>query len=360
MEHTEEFSIPEARLILADLFTPSVRRYAVDFIVSSAGGWLAFALALRFPFPSLPSIALLVPTLLLLFRTLSFIHPIYHLRNGSGRLMRALFDVMFGIPYLVPFFMYEASHGAHHHRAKFGTAQDAEYIRFSEHSRLRIALFLGLNIILPLLLALRFLVVGPLSFAHPRLRRFVVRKLSAFAVQSQYSRSEPRPDERIHWTREEIAVSLYLWSIVLLTSLGFIPLAFFLQWTFVGIGLALLNAFQFMALHRYEHEGTELEMQILDTLNTPGRWPWLTALWAPVGQRFHALHHIFPTLPYHNLPEAHRRLRHALPDDSIYHASENPSLKAALVSLWNRAGSRREVRGTHPAPPLVARGGRGV
>ena len=349
IDHTQEFSIPDARLLLEDLFTPSIRWYATDFILSAAGGWLGFALALRFPLLSLESTALLIPTLVLMFRALTFIHPIYHLRNGSGRVMRVLFDIMFGIPNLVPFFMYEASHGAHHHRAKFGTDQDAEYIRFSDHSRFRIALLLGLNIIVPLLLFLRFLVIGPISFAHPRLRRFVARKLSTFAVQSKYSRAEPRPDERICWTREEIAVSLFVWTMVLLTTLGVMPLALLLQWAVVGIALALLNAFQFMALHRYEHEGADLEMQIIDTLNTPGRWPWLTALWAPVGQRFHALHHIFPTLPYHNLPEAHRRLRNALPTDSVYHISENPSLKRALVSLWNRSGSRRGVRGERPA-----------
>jgi len=34
----------------------------------------------------------------------------------------------------------------------------------------------------------------------------------------------------------------------------------------------------------------------------------VAALWAPVGLRYHALHHLLPSLPYHSLAEAHRRL----------------------------------------------------
>ena len=47
--------------------------------------------------------------------------------------------------------------------------------------------------------------------------------------------------------------------------------------------------------------------QYLDTVNVPP--PGLVAaLWAPVGLRYHALHHLLPSLPYHSLGEAHRRL----------------------------------------------------
>jgi fatty acid desaturase len=51
---------------------------------------------------------------------------------------------------------------------------------------------------------------------------------------------------------------------------------------------------------------------------------------------FHALHHLFPGLPYHALPEAHRRLVHELPSDCSYHATRVRSLFGELMKLVNR------------------------
>ena len=47
--------------------------------------------------------------------------------------------------------------------------------------------------------------------------------------------------------------------------------------------------------------------QYLDSINVPGNL-FITALWAPVGLRYHATHHLFPQMPYHNLGKAHRIL----------------------------------------------------
>jgi fatty acid desaturase len=50
--------------------------------------------------------------------------------------------------------------------------------------------------------------------------------------------------------------------------------------------------------------------QYLDSTNVPDGF--LPYLWAPVGLRYHALHHLLPSLPYHSLGEAHRRISGAL------------------------------------------------
>jgi fatty acid desaturase len=47
--------------------------------------------------------------------------------------------------------------------------------------------------------------------------------------------------------------------------------------------------------------------QYLDSVNVPPP-ALLPMLWAPVGLRYHALHHLLPSMPYHSLGEAHRRL----------------------------------------------------
>ena len=75
-----------------------------------------------------------------------------------------------------------------------------------------------------------------------------------------------------------------------------------------------------------------------------------------VGLRFHALHHLFPSLPYHNLAKAHRRLMKELPANSPYRLTESPSLTASLAELWrnSRAAGRRanRLRSSTSPPPV--------
>jgi fatty acid desaturase len=89
---------------------------------------------------------------------------------------------------------------------------------------------------------------------------------------------------------------------------------------------------------------------MLDTINYD-RARWAAELWGPVGLRLHALHHLMPALPYHALPEAHRRLVSALPPDSAYRLTESPGLLASLADLWRVAGRDGP---TTPAPGVAA------
>jgi fatty acid desaturase len=76
--------------------------------------------------------------------------------------------------------------------------------------------------------------------------------------------------------------------------------------------------------------------QMEDSINITGQ-AWLTLLLFPVGLRYHALHHLFPSLPYHNLGKAHRRLSALLPPDAPYHATGRRSFCAAIGELWRGA-----------------------
>ena len=64
------------------------------------------------------------------------------------------------------------------------------------------------------------------------------------------------------------------------------------------------------------------------------------ALVAPVGLRYHALHHWIPSLPYHNLGRAHRLLVSVLAPDALYSATIEPGFTPALRDLVHRAGTR--------------------
>ena len=76
--------------------------------------------------------------------------------------------------------------------------------------------------------------------------------------------------------------------------------------------------------------------QLTDSVNIVGQ-PIITELWFPIGLKYHALHHLFPSLPYHALGEAHRRLMAELPADSPYRLTVSPSFLRVLVELVHAA-----------------------
>jgi fatty acid desaturase len=80
--------------------------------------------------------------------------------------------------------------------------------------------------------------------------------------------------------------------------------------------------------------------QLADSINLDGS-P-LHGLMAPVGLRYHALHHLMPSLPYHRLGAVHRQLLAELPADSLYRGTAATGIGAAMADLFRRAAHRAE------------------
>ena len=104
-----------------------------------------------------------------------------------------------------------------------------------------------------------------------------------------------------------------------------------------------LNWTRNLAAHRYRNTGDEMSYmgQLTDSINITGR-PFVTELLFPLGLRFHALHHLFPGIPYHSLSKAHRRLMALLPADSPYKRTVYPSFLAVVRQLVRDARSSTE------------------
>ena len=88
--------------------------------------------------------------------------------------------------------------------------------------------------------------------------------------------------------------------------------------------------------------------QIEDSNTVPGH-PLLTELLFPLGLRYHCLHHLLPSLPYHSLGTAHRRLMAQLPEDSPYRGTIRGSFLEAAREVWRGARGEQGLSATQPS-----------
>lgn len=335
-----ENAIETARPLVYDLFEPRLPIYWTDFLVSATLGWSAFVAVPGLPLFSPPQIACFVLAALALYRAVIFIHELAHRRKNTFRLFRLVWNLTCGFPLMVPSFTYRGVHTDHHMRTIYGTAKDGEYLPFVARGRRSIVAYLLLTPLLPLLTASRFIVLTPLSYLHHGPRRWLWERASSLAIDLAYRRPAPAPRDDPSWRLQEIACSLYGLTAVGLVVGGVLSPALLLLWYLVACTIFFLNALRTLAAHSYRNPGerrmTPTE-QYLDSVNVPGHRVF-TALWAPVGLRYHATHHLFPAMPYHALGKAHRRLVKQLPDNRAYLQATRNSLWHALKRLWDEAG----------------------
>lgn len=337
----------EAREICKDLFAPRAGIYWPDLLLSAAAGWTAFVLAAWRPWGP-ERAALTIVAALALYRAVLFTHELTHAAKKDLPFFPAVWDALVGVPLMLPSFMYQEVHTLHHRRTVYGTKGDPEYLPFGVSSPLGIVRYVLEPALIPLFLFLRFALLAPLSLLFGRAaRRLVVTAASSLAINYAFRREPPLGPLKARWAVTETAACLFAWAVVALVATGRLPVGVVVQWYVVSAGVGFVNALRTLGAHRYANAGGEMsvEAQMLDSVNVPGNA--LTELWAPVGLRFHGLHHYLPDLPYHALGTAHRRIVAALPPDDPYFRTVSPGLWAALAGLWRTSlASRRKAAAT--------------
>ncbi|ANU08776.1 fatty acid desaturase family protein [Paraurantiacibacter namhicola] len=316
----------------ADIYWPDMIGSALLGYAALAGaillenGWLALGSA--------------VVAVLALYRALLFIHEISHLHRNALPGFRTAWNALVGVPMLTPSFMYENVHTIHHQRTRYGTAEDPEYLPLALMKPWSLPAFLLISLLAPPALLFRFAILTPLGLVVPWVRQQSWARFSALAINPAFRRRAETGEARKRFMLQEAACFAWSWALIgSVFAFGWRPLLIALA---VFSVVAVFNQLRTLVAHLWENEGEAMTVtaQYLDSVNVPPPSPF-AELWAPVGLRYHALHHLMPSMPYHSLGEAHRRLRGHFVDgaDTLHGASHKGMLP--LVARIGRSTMRR-------------------
>lgn len=328
-----------ARDLVRDLGEAKGRIYWPDMLISAGIGYTGIATAILAENTLVAVIAGVIASLAL-YRALMFIHELTHIKSDALPGFRLAWNLLVGIPMLTPSFMYEGVHVIHHKRTQYGTIEDPEYLPLALMKPWSLPAFVLIALLAPVALIVRFAVLVPLGAIFPPVRKLVWERFSSLSINPDFRRKPPKGDFRKRVLWQETLASL--WAIAVLLS----PLAF--GWRPVLIALAIfsvtavLNQLRTLVAHLWENEGEPMTVtaQFLDSVNVPP--PGFAAeIWAPVGLRYHALHHLMPSMPYHDLPEAHRRLWKELGPQSTYEGANHRGMLPLVARIARSTMVRR-------------------
>ena len=352
-EHWVQDSRSAIRTSKVDFFKLSPFTYWRDFLLSVTIAYTAATIYLISPPFSWVQIIAFPIAVFWLYRTGSLIHEVAHLNQKEMRTFKIVWNIVAGVPMLTPSPFYSAHHRDHHTQRLFGSKQDPEYVvnYFKPGSILSLLAYAGVVLVFPLLVVLRF-ILTPLTFLHPKLRTFVLTRCSSLMMNPHYVRRVSKADRRRITAIEALcfvrATLIPLSVLIGINHWTRMPMLYSL-----GISVLILNQMRLLADHHYEADGSKMSFSehLLDSCNYSGR-DFFTWLFFPFSIRYHALHHLFPSMPYHNLEAANVYLMKNLPPDSPYRLLDQPgwfSVARRTVSARNTRHQQAELK---PAPAV--------
>ena len=343
---TERAWVRQAHKVVEDLFERKPGLYWVDLLLSAIVAWLATVTWFIAPAFSVWQILGLALAGIAFYRAGTFMHEIIHMGRNEMRGFKRAWNLLIGIPLMMPWVLYR-NHIEHHSRAHFGTPRDGEYLPLASAPLRETMKYLLQVPILTLMALARFGLAAPLSWLVPPLRRWLLSNGSAYVSNPYYSKAFPQRERRHLLIVEALTFSWIMFWLAM-TILGPVePVHWLMAWLLHAWTLGL-NWIRNLAAHNYANRGETMShlAQFQDAVNITGQ-NWLTVWLFPVGLRYHALHHLFPGLPYHALGSAHHRLRSHFGPDSPYEKANHDNYFAVVARLL------RSARTTQPSDSAI-------
>jgi fatty acid desaturase len=303
---------------MQDLKKVKKSTYWFDLCFTAFVAWASFFIAYHTQSRAIVTVLLIISAVFL-YRGLCLVHEVAH-HASQIKGYRMAWDLFFGIPFLYPSYVYE-KHLEHHRTDVFGSDKDAEYfILRNKMGDLLYFLFWG-QFILPAKAILRSLVF-PGVFFSKKFATFFEMHLSNFYLNPEYeARLLPkRIKEGLY--KEDICCSLLAYVVLALIFAQVLSPYLLLYWYAAAFVLSILNSIRVaVCTHNYTHlANMDRTEQIADSY-TLNKVTIISTLIAPFGLRYHALHHMFPGIPYHSLGKAHTQLCKTFPDHPAYKAT---------------------------------------
>lgn len=311
--------------------------YWRDMLVGGAIAYTAAGIYVSAPAFSIVQIIAFLVAIFWLYRVGSLVHEVAHLGRHEMTGFKVAWNILIGIPTLTPSTFFTGHHRDHHTQRVYGTPQDPEYVVnvCRRGSVLNLIFYFLIVALFPLVVFLRF-ALAPLTFISPRVREFSLRRLSAFTFNWKYERPIQRIDRK-RFAALELMCCLRAIAIPGAVLFGVTEPSRILLLYSLGASVVVMNQLRQLADHHFEGDGDNLSMgeHIMDSCNYEGKDP-LTWLFFPFAIQYHALHHMFPSLPYHNLASAHQYLMTELPGDSPYRELTQPGWWSVAKQMLRR------------------------
>jgi fatty acid desaturase len=316
--------------------TPNLPLYVADLTCSVVLGNVCLLFAANARPLSFAQAALVLIAATALFRATAFMHEVFH-QNTKVKWLISYYNFLHGFLHKIPSVCHD-THKYHHSPATYGTIRDPEYDALGEKSAAYNLLTPFLKMIgLPIFLILRF---GIIPFALPlmggRGRLWVYVNMTTLAMTPTYKRPVPEPAERKEWYFQDFFCGVYSLGTIALFAFNVLSWKVIPLWFVMFYLIAVVNFFRALLNHRYFTglEPTSHKMQILDSVTLPASM--LTIFACPVGLNYHALHHMIPHIPYHNLGKVHKLLLKELPPDHPYHITVVDGYLSGLMQFLRK------------------------
>lgn len=320
-----------------ELFIPKFHIYLAYFFIPWSIGLISFFSLLFLNLGMLQKIGLFTLAAFGFYHAMSLTHEFSHAGKKKYFGLRLAWNALIGSWLCVPAFMYEDSH-LDHHGKKFTTVYDSEYIPLQKSGMILGVLFLLANFVLPWIALVRFLILGPISYLHPKLRKLVWTYATFMGMKLQFKRRIPVENQiRRQWMIQEWMTIIILWTCAGIIMNEILPVITVFYWAGLVTTIGLLNGVRVFAVtHKYRAHGDRLlsiEEHLEETVEI-GNVTIGTFLMCPIALQYHLTHHMLPDLPFHNVAKARALLLKEFSEDSFYHKNSYRSMSDGLNQFF--------------------------